>query len=133
MSGIPGKGFGQAGGERSIDLFKQLQIYETESIAFGKKSVSPRMGKFLDQTFCSQLGQVIAERTQLVFFGGRAQSFGHLGMDVASSKGTLSGDVAERAAWKPCDRKSWLFYRVDRWFGWHPVIARLSDPEQNAV
>ncbi len=53
------------------------------------------MGDLFDQTFGPKLGQVVAQRGEVVVSGGATQGIGGLGVEFCSGKGAFGGDVGE--------------------------------------
>ena len=92
---VGGKGPEKSSGERGIHSFKQFEKNQADTIAIGRKLVSPRVGNPFDQPFGPKLGQVVAESGEAVVSGGAAQSLGGLGMELGGSKGVAGGDMGE--------------------------------------
>ena len=76
-----------------MDPFKQFQKNQADAIAVGQETVAPGVEDLFDQTFGPELGQVVAQRGEVVVSGGATQGIGGLGVEFCSGKGALDRDV----------------------------------------
>jgi len=53
------------------------------------------VGNLLDQTFGSELAEIVAQRGEVVVSGGATQGLGGLGVQFCGGKGAFGGDVGE--------------------------------------
>src|SRR5215469_5038927 len=70
---VRSKGLQNAGSQRRIDFFIELQEHQTDLIAVGKQAVASGMRDFFHQSFGAQLPKVISEGCKLVLFRGHAE------------------------------------------------------------
>ena len=85
----------KACGERGVDAFEELQEDEADRVSAREELIAARVGEFGNKTFGAEFREVVAERGELVAFGGAAEGFEDGGMDFGSGEGIASCDVCE--------------------------------------
>jgi hypothetical protein len=68
-AGIGGDGGEQAGGQRSVDAFEELQEDEADRVALRQQAVAAAVWQTLDQAFGAELRQVVPEGRETVLVG----------------------------------------------------------------
>ncbi len=81
--------------ERRIDAFEELEEHEADRVSVREKLIPAGVGELGNKAFGTELGEVVAERSERVAVGGAAERFDDNGVDFGSGEGIAGGDVRE--------------------------------------
>jgi hypothetical protein len=92
---VAGNGAKQSGGERSIDALEELEEDERHRVTAGQDAIPAGMRHFLDESLCSELRQIVAQRPQTVAGRGTAERIEDFRVEFGSRECRAAGNMGK--------------------------------------